>query len=146
MIHAEYIESGTYVGGEEDAFNAGLKTHDVVIILTKDEHAALVAELAAERAEVLSAREQRDKIARESVDDHMEVLKLRAEVERLGLLAISVRSFFENLDYTEESDSGREFHPLHFGCCRGAMVDNVNRIFADMRQRSGLPPLATKTP
>lgn len=41
---------------------------------------ARIAEL---HAEVVSAREQRDKIARQSVDEYMELLRLRAEVVQL---------------------------------------------------------------
>lgn len=36
-IHAQYIESGTFVSGEEDCYNLDLKAHDDVIIMKKSD-------------------------------------------------------------------------------------------------------------
>lgn len=51
-------------------------------------------------------------------------------------LAAVVRQFFTYLDTTEESDSGREFHPVHLSCCRAAWVKDLNRVIADMKRLS----------
>ncbi len=40
-ITAEYIESGTFQGGEEEAFQAGIKYGETVVILKKDTFKAL---------------------------------------------------------------------------------------------------------
>lgn len=37
MIKAEYIESGTFVCGEEEVFHAGIKPGDEAIILSQEE-------------------------------------------------------------------------------------------------------------
>lgn len=46
------------------------------------------------------------------------------------------RQFFNYLDRTEESDEGREFHPVAFGCCRSMWVDDINRIMTRMKELS----------
>lgn len=45
---ATYIESGTFQGGEEDVYNAGIERDEECVILKQNQHAALqeVAELA----------------------------------------------------------------------------------------------------
>lgn len=42
MIKAEYIESGTFVTGEEEVFHQGISPEDEVIILTKQEFHSLL--------------------------------------------------------------------------------------------------------
>lgn len=47
-----------------------------------------------------------------------------------------VRDFFGYLDYTEESDSGTVFNPVHIGCCRAMMMDKVEATLKAMKELS----------
>lgn len=47
-----------------------------------------------------------------------------------------VREWFVYLDATEESDEGREFHPVSFSCCRAMWVDPMHRLMARMKELS----------
>lgn len=38
----------------------------------------------------------------------------------------TVKEFLSYLDYVEESDSGREFHPIHISCSRIGMYPKVS--------------------
>lgn len=52
-----------------------------------------------------------------------------------------VRDFFENyLDTWEESDSGREFHPITISCCRSMKVEPLDKLLTRMRELSGAKP------
>jgi len=49
-----------------------------------------------------------------------------------------VKDFFENyLDTWEESDSGREFHPITISCCRCMKIEPLNILLKRMRELSG---------
>lgn len=39
-----------------------------------------------------------------------------------------LKKFFEMLNYTEESDSGRIFNPVNISCVRAHMVQPLNEI------------------
>lgn len=72
-----------------------------------------------------------------------------AEVKRLTELSDATREWFAYLDRTEESDEGRVFHPVSFGCCRAMWVDRINAIMADMKRLSratgeSQPPVETR--
>ena len=47
-----------------------------------------------------------------------------------------VREFFKYLDTVEESDSGREFHPVTISCCRTMMMDPLNKVLKEMKELS----------
>jgi len=46
-----------------------------------------------------------------------------------------IKEFFTYLDYTEESESGREFHPVTIGCCRVALSSPLDTLLKEMRKR-----------
>lgn len=46
---------------------------------------------------------------------------------------------FKLLDYTEESDEGRTFHPVHVSCCRALMVPQLEAILVRMKRLSRAP-------
>ena len=46
-----------------------------------------------------------------------------------------VKEFFSYLDYTEESDSGYEFHPIEIGCCRVLMTEPLNILLQKLRTK-----------
>lgn len=58
-----------------------------------------------------------------------------AETEHEELKRI-VREWFAYLDATEESDEGREFHPVTFGCCRAMWVEPIGKLMARMKELS----------
>lgn len=45
-----------------------------------------------------------------------------------------VKEFFSYLDYTEESDFGREFHPVHISCCRCMMMKDIEKCLIALRE------------
>lgn len=45
-----------------------------------------------------------------------------------------IKEFFGYLDYTEESDSGRIFHPITISCCRVMMHDKVDLCLKRMKE------------
>lgn len=47
-----------------------------------------------------------------------------------------VRELFELLDYTEESDEGKIFHPVTISCCRALMTERLNKVLMDLREAS----------
>ena len=52
-----------------------------------------------------------------------------------------VKDFFEKfLDTWEESDSGREFHPITISCCRAMKVEPLGILLERMRELSGAEP------
>ena len=52
-----------------------------------------------------------------------------------------VKDFFENyLDVWEESDSGREFHPITISCCRCMKIEPLNILLERMRELSEAKP------
>jgi len=48
-----------------------------------------------------------------------------------------MEEFISYLDYTEESDSGREFHPVDIGSCRIGLAPSLNMVLKEMRYRIG---------
>lgn len=44
-----------------------------------------------------------------------------------------IAKLFEFLDYTEESDSGRVFHPITFSCCRVMMHQPFVDLLTEMK-------------
>ena len=49
-----------------------------------------------------------------------------------------VKSFFEDyLDYTEISDSDKEFHPIYISSCRVLMTQKLDEVLTEMRELSG---------
>ena len=56
-------------------------------------------------------------------------------------LQLLVKDFFEKfLDTWEESDSGREFHPITISCCRAMKVEPLDNLLKRMRELSGAEP------
>ena len=52
-----------------------------------------------------------------------------------------VKDFFEKfLDAWEESDSGREFHPITISCCRCMKIEPLNNLLNRMRELSEAKP------
>ena len=49
-------------------------------------------------------------------------------------LAEAVRQFFAMLDIVEESDSGREFHPISIGNSRVMLQEPMENILAQMKE------------
>jgi len=47
-----------------------------------------------------------------------------------------VLEFFRYLDTIEESDSGREFHPVTISCCRTTMVGPLSLVLQRMKELS----------
>ena len=45
-----------------------------------------------------------------------------------------VREFLSYLDYTEESESGREFNPITIGSCRVLMTQPLNMVINKLRK------------
>lgn len=39
------------------------------------------------------------------------------------------RELFNYFDYVEETDSGREFHPIQISCCRVAAMRPLNMLY-----------------
>ena len=59
--------------------------------------------------------------------------EVKADRDRLKSL---VRELFELLDYTEESDSGKEFHPIMISSCRVLMTERLHKVLAKLREAS----------
>lgn len=49
-------------------------------------------------------------------------------------LADCVRMFFEILNHTEESDSGRQFQPNYISSCRVWDTHRLNRLITQMKE------------
>jgi hypothetical protein len=66
-----------------------------------------------------------------------ELSNVSQEIEQTELKTL-VKSFFEDyLDYTEESDSGRVFNPIHISCTRVMMIEPLAKLLMRMRELSG---------
>jgi hypothetical protein len=64
--------------------------------------------------------------------------KLMADyAEKVNQLTLHdlVAEFFSYLDYTEESDSGRVFHPIEISSCRILMHEPLAYVLHQMRKR-----------
>jgi hypothetical protein len=46
-----------------------------------------------------------------------------------------IQEFISYLDYTEESDSGRVFHPIQISSCRALMSPCIAMLIKEMRKR-----------
>jgi len=46
-----------------------------------------------------------------------------------------VKEFFSYLDHIEETDSGREFHPIELSSCRVLMTQPLNMCLEKLRER-----------
>ena len=66
-------------------------------------------------------------------EDNYHCRELKADRDRLKSL---VRELFELLDHTEESDGGKEFHPITISCCRVLMTERLNKVLTDLREAS----------
>lgn len=44
-----------------------------------------------------------------------------------------VRELFKFLDYTEESDNGRIFHPIEISCCRALMSEPLGEVLKELK-------------
>jgi len=44
--------------------------------------------------------------------------------------------FTEYLDYTEESESGREFHPVHVSCSRAMMTKPCSELLQEIKKEA----------
>ena len=61
--------------------------------------------------------------------------------ERDAELRVCVKEFFEKyLNYAEESDSGKMFHPITVSCCRVMMMQPVSDLLHKMCELSGAKP------
>lgn len=79
-ITVEYIESGTFVGGEEDVFNANIKTGDECVVMSKAAFVLLAADRKKEREQLggqIVVLKAECFALKENLDDR------RARVERL---------------------------------------------------------------
>ena len=47
-----------------------------------------------------------------------------------------VQRFFDYLDCKEESDSGREFHPVTIGSCRAMFQEPLNDLLKRMKEKA----------
>ncbi len=54
-----------------------------------------------------------------------------------GELEDCVRAFFRYLDITEESDSGRVFHPVTLSSCRIGLNKSLDGLLLKMKELSG---------
>lgn len=62
---------------------------------------------------------------------------MKTEVEKALELKAHVKDFFDNyLDVVEESDSGREFHPISIGCCRAMKLEPLGKLLRVMKELS----------
>jgi hypothetical protein len=56
-------------------------------------------------------------------------------------LQLLIKDLFENyLDTWEESDSGREFHPITISCCRCMKIEPLDILLKRMRELSEAKP------
>lgn len=53
---------------------------------------------------------------------------------------------FAYLDVEEESDEGRAFHPVSFGCCRAMWVEDLNRIMRELKETTVEPSSCSPLP
>lgn len=47
-----------------------------------------------------------------------------------------IKEFLSYLDYTDESESGRVFHPVEIGCCRAMIGEALGHVLHEMRRRA----------
>ena len=66
---------------------------------------------------------------------HLE-LKLAAMTVQRDRLADLVKQFISILDITEESDSGRLFHPTNITSCRAGDLQKIGELVEELRRAS----------
>lgn len=54
-------------------------------------------------------------------------------IDDLDVLETLVKDFFTFLDYTEETDSGRVFHPIAVSCCRALMIEPLGACLNNLK-------------
>ena len=62
--------------------------------------------------------------------------ELTAVTEQRNSLADLVRQFISILDITEESDSGRLFHPTNITSCRAGDLQKIGELIEELRRAS----------
>jgi len=68
---------------------------------------------------------------RKDVSDQRK-LEYAAKLDTMSVREL-IAEFFSYLDYTEESDSGREFHPITIGSCRVLMSEPLGMCLDRLR-------------
>jgi 3'-phosphoadenosine 5'-phosphosulfate sulfotransferase (PAPS reductase)/FAD synthetase len=63
--------------------------------------------------------------------------EMQNEEKALELQSLVKELFNAYLNKVEESDEGREFHPVTISCCRSLMVEPLNKLLDKMRELSG---------
>ena len=53
--------------------------------------------------------------------------------KKLAVLENSIKKLFSLLDATEETDEGREFHPVRIVCCRNDMIEKLENVLATLK-------------
>ena len=53
--------------------------------------------------------------------------------KKLTGLKDNVRELFSLLDATEETDEGREFHPVRIVCCRNDITEKLENVLATLK-------------
>jgi 3'-phosphoadenosine 5'-phosphosulfate sulfotransferase (PAPS reductase)/FAD synthetase len=64
-------------------------------------------------------------------------VELRNEERALELQILVKELFNAYLNKVEESEGGREFHPVTISCCRSLVVEPLNKLLDKMRELSG---------
>ena len=54
--------------------------------------------------------------------------------KQLESIKENLKLLFYYLDYTEESDSGREFHPISFTSCRVLMTQPFGKVLINLKE------------
>lgn len=62
------------------------------------------------------------------------MIEYQAKLDSMSLHEL-VKEFISYLDYTEESDSGRIFHPITIGSCRVLMQEPLNKVLTLLRSK-----------
>ena len=69
--------------------------------------------------------------------DRSETLRKEYKEKLDGMNIVDlVNEFFSYLDYTEESESGREFHPISIGSCRCLMSEPLQMCITKLREKA----------
>ena len=86
-------------------------------------------------AEVYGKKETEQDIA--TTEKNIALMREQQDIE----LRLCVKEFFEKyLNYAEESDSGKMFHPITVSCCRVMMMQPVSDLLHKMCELSGAKP------
>jgi hypothetical protein len=118
---------------DEGSTTGGLLTHAALKTL-----AAGCRELTAARAEI----ERLDTAGIHSCHDNCQrpncvlMRELKAVTEQRDRLADLVKQFVSILDITEESDSGRLFHPTNITSCRAGDLQKIGELVEALKRAS----------